>query len=117
MKKKKRPLKGDAEIGKRVKEFREKNHITQKALAEKVMISPSSITRLELGETMVSIFTMMQIAEVLNVSISSILEEYEELQEGGGELLELSKKLGKCTPEQRRVLIQSFENIINAFSD
>ena len=42
-------------IGRRIKTLREKRSITQKELAVRVMISPSSITRLESGETMVSV--------------------------------------------------------------
>lgn len=42
-------------IGRRIKTLREKRSITQKELADRVMISPSSITRLESGETMVSV--------------------------------------------------------------
>lgn len=44
-------------IGRRIKTLREKRSITQKELADRVMISPSSITRLESGETMVSVQT------------------------------------------------------------
>ena len=45
-------------IGRRIKTLREKRSITQKELADRVMISPSSITRLESGETMVSVQTL-----------------------------------------------------------
>ncbi|WP_432765162.1 helix-turn-helix domain-containing protein [Hungatella effluvii] len=47
--------KGDKLIGQRVKELRMKQNLTQKELAELVMGSPSSITRLETGQIMVSI--------------------------------------------------------------
>ena len=61
------------EIGKRVRRFRKYCHITQRELAERVMVSQSSITRLETGETMPSVFTMMCIAEVLHAPISKLL--------------------------------------------
>lgn len=54
-------------IGRRIKTLREKRSITQKELADRVMISPSSITRLESGETMVSVQTLQLIARSLKV--------------------------------------------------
>ena len=70
---KKNVSKGDIAIGQRIRKIREEKSMTQKKLAEKVMVSPSSITRLESGQTMVSVFTIIKIAEVLNTSISFLL--------------------------------------------
>ena len=60
-------------IGQRVKTLREGQSLTQKELADMVAISPSSIARLESGETMTSVSTLLKIAEALNTSISSIV--------------------------------------------
>ena len=70
---KKITFKGDAEIGRRVRVIRENKSMTQRKLAEKVMVSPSSIARLESGQTMVSVFTIIRIAEVLNTPVSFLL--------------------------------------------
>lgn len=105
--------KGDAEIGQRIRRLRIYMRMTQRELAEKVMISPSSITRLESGKIMVSIFTLLEIAKALQVPISTILVENNK----SGIELELSKvslKLAKCSPEQRKALIQCFELMIDA---
>ena len=59
-------------IGRRIKTLREKRSITQKELADRVMISPSSITRLESGETMVSVQTLQLIARSLKVPAGGI---------------------------------------------
>lgn len=61
--------KGDVEIGQRIRRLRKYLRMTQKELAEKVMISPSSITRLESGQIMVSLFTLIEIAKVLQVPV------------------------------------------------
>ena len=57
---KKNVSKGDIAIGQRIRKIREEKSMTQKKLAEKVMVSPSSITRLESGQTMVSVFTIIK---------------------------------------------------------
>lgn len=112
MEKKHSPCNGDKEIGGRVRKYREKRHFTQKQLAEAVMISQSSITRLENGENMVSVFTMMGISKTLDVPITDLLFD--------GELITVEReasliaKLKKCSPEQREKLIRSFEQIVDA---
>jgi transcriptional regulator with XRE-family HTH domain len=111
---KKTVSKGDIVIGQRIKKIREEKSMTQKKLAEKVMVSPSSITRLESGQTMVSVFTIIKIAEVLNTSISFLLSGDED-DLNKSDILEIAKKLDRCTAEQREVLLQSFGNILDAF--
>lgn len=108
-------LKGDIEIGKRVKEYRKLCKLTQRRLAELVMVSPSSITRLEKGQIMVSVFTMIEIARVLDASISYLLvgEKYRDSFEER-ELLIIFEKLEKCPIDQRKHLIRAFNQIVDA---
>ena len=107
---KKNVSKGDIAIGQRIRKIREEKSMTQKKLAEKVMVSPSSITRLESGQTMVSVFTIIKIAEVLNTSISFLLSGDED-DLNKSDILEIAKKLDRCTTEQREILLQSFGNL------
>lgn len=113
MEKEQNILKGDVKIGERIRRLRKYLQMTQKELAEKVMISPSSITRLESGKIMVSIFTLIEIAKVLDVPVSTLLVENNK-SEIEPELSRISVKLAKCTPEQRKALIQCFELMIDA---
>lgn len=102
---------GDLEIGRRIQRLRKYMRMTQRELAEKVMVSPSSITRLESGQIMVSVFTIMEIARVLDVPVSAILMEGDDYDEQ--ELAILVEKMKKCTPEQRRKLMQCFDGIVD----
>lgn len=104
-------LKGDIAIGNRVRELREKRKLTQKELAEKVMVSSSVITRLEKGQTMVSVFTLIEISKVLEVSVADILTDKSTFHEI--ELSNVITRLKTCSPEQRQVLIQCFEQILD----
>lgn len=100
------------DIGNRVRKIRMQRKLTQRELAEKVMVSSSSITRLEKGQTMVSVFTIIEIAKVLEVPISDILAESVEFDEV--EMANLICKLKQCALKKRRILIQSFEQIVDA---
>lgn len=100
-------------IGRRIKTLREKRSITQKELADRVMISPSSITRLESGETMVSVQTLQLIARSLKVPVGVFLDEQrEDIECDDPEVMELLKK---CTPSQREKLNQIFKLILDCF--
>ena len=100
-------------IGRRIKTLREKRSITQKELADRVMISPSSITRLESGETMVSVQTLQLIARSLKVPAGVFLDEQrEDIEFDDPEVMELLKK---CTPSQREKLNQIFKLILDRF--
>ena len=93
-------------IGRRIKTLREKRSITQKELADRVMISPSSIT-------MVSVQTLQLIAKSLKVPAGVFLDEQrEDIEFDDPEVMELLKK---CTPSQREKLNQIFKLILDCF--
>lgn len=60
-------------VGNRIKAAREDRDITQKYLAEQILISPSTMNRIEKGEQGVGIEQLGQIANVLDVKIEYLL--------------------------------------------
>ncbi len=103
-------LNGDREIGERIKQLRTLKGLTQKGLADLVMISSSSIARLEKGQTMVSVFTIIEIAKALGVSVSEILSDKSVFDET--ELANVIVKLKEYPHEKRRTIIQCFEQML-----
>ncbi|MBR0093493.1 MAG: helix-turn-helix domain-containing protein [Lachnospiraceae bacterium] len=61
------------EASNRISELREQAHLTQKELAEKIGVSPSTMTRIEHGETGVRDETMQNLARVFDVSVDFLL--------------------------------------------
>ena len=93
---KKNVSKGDIAIGQKIRKVREEKSMIQKKLAKNDMVSSSSITRLESGQTMVSMFTIIKMAEVLNTSISFLLSgDEDDLNKSN--ILKIAKKLDRCT--------------------
>lgn len=103
-------LNGDKEIGERIKRLRISKGLTQKGLADLVMISSSSIARLEKGQTMVSVFTMIEMAKALSVPVSEILSDKSMFDDM--ELANVSIKLKEYSPEKRRTIVQCFEQML-----
>lgn len=70
---------------------------------------------MEKGQIMVSVFTMIEIAKVLDVSISYLLVGGEcENAFSGTEIENIYIKLKKCSISQRKTLIWLFEQYIEA---
>ena len=60
-------------IGRRIKEARINNKLTQEALADKIDVSVAFMSRIERGSSQVNLKRLIQIAEILNVSPSFLL--------------------------------------------
>lgn len=69
------------ELGCRVREAREKNHLTQEALAIKVSLTRTSITNIEKGRQQLLVHTLLEISRALNVTLESLLPEPQFLTE------------------------------------
>ena len=91
-------------IGKRIKELRLKNHMTQEQLAEAVDVDLSYISKIENNHVNnISLSLGCKLAAVLNVTVSYLVGEHTE-----GQMLdeEMSRKYGACTDDQKRKLLK-----------
>ena len=91
-------------IGKRIKSAREKKGLTQEQLAEQVNLSPMHISVIERGNKLPRLETLINIANVLDVSADILLQDVANNQiklhtsEASNLIAQLSRE------DQRRVL-------------
>ena len=91
-------------IGKRIKSAREKKGLTQEQLAEQVNLSPMHISVIERGNKLPRLETLIKIANVLDVSADTLLQDVVNNQiklhtsEASNLIAQLSRE------DQRRVL-------------
>lgn len=91
-------------IGKRIKSAREKKGLTQEQLAEEVNLSPMHISVIERGNKLPRLETLINIANVLDVSADILLQDVVNNQiklhtsEASNLIAQLSRE------DQRRVL-------------
>ena len=98
------------ELGKRLKEARKLNGLTQEKLAEKSGIGTMYLGEIERGEKMPSLKIFIRLLEALNVSADYILRN--ELTSGKEYVYdEITKKLEALTPKQRKAA----NDILDAF--
>lgn len=60
-------------IGRRIREFRMCEKITQASLAEQIDMSPTYISHVETGKKKVSLSALMKISDALNVTVDCVL--------------------------------------------
>ena len=102
-------------IGTRVRRWRSINNMTQKELGELIHVSPSSISRLESGEEMVGVFTIMDIAEALNISVGSLLEDEKECDRFDVTGLNgVAKRVEQFEAGKRIRLVNAIENLLDS---
>lgn len=91
-------------IGKRIKDLRKLNKLTQVELAKKANISRSYLADIENDRYNASVDTLKAIANNLNVNLSDILEESNNLGESN-----LNEKDKKSITNDLKVLMEEFK--------
>ncbi|GAA0763730.1 hypothetical protein SDC9_171146 [bioreactor metagenome] len=91
-------------IGKRIKNLRKLNKLTQVELAKKANISRSYLADIENDRYNASVDTLKAIANNLNVNLSDILEESNNLSEP-----DLNEKDKKSITNDLKVLMEEFK--------
>ena len=61
-------------VGKRIKQLREKNNMTQEVFAEKCGLDRTYITSLERGERNISIVNLEKISNAFNISLRDFFD-------------------------------------------
>ncbi len=91
-------------IGSKIKEARERAHLTQEELAEIVDISPTHMSVIERGVKTPKLDTFAKIVKALNLSADALLQDGMEHADESI-LAELSVCIGRLSPkEQNRIL-------------
>lgn len=97
-------MKVDYEIvGKRLKEARIRKGLTQDMLSEDMDVSIAYLSRIERGNSQINLKRLIQICELLDISVSEVLEGVipNTKQYLNSELYEV---LLKCTPEKQKLI-------------
>lgn len=99
------------EIGKRIRNQREQLNYTREQLAEKLDVSSKFISDIELGVKGISIKTLANLTDILNMNADYLLfgEEYD----GGAEQSMIVSLYRKCPEQHRSNLI----TIVKSFVD
>ncbi len=93
-------------IGKQIRNCRKQKKMSQATLAELINISPSFMSCIENGNRIMSLETLVSIANALEVTVDILLAE-SQCQNLDASAQELCKLLGDCSDYERRVIIDN----------
>ena len=99
-------------IGSKIKEARERAHLTQEELAEIIDISPTHMSVIERGVKTPKLDTFVKIVKALNLSADALLLDGMD-QVNDSIVAELSVRLGRLTDENQN----RFLNAIRALTE
>ena len=101
----------DKNVGKRIREYREKAHITQESLAETLDISVTAISNIERGINYPTLENFIMIANTIGVSsdllLSDVFNESNIIKSS-----ELSEKLKQVPPDKRKQITDIIETLL-----
>lgn len=104
------------ELGKKLREARNKAGLTQEALAEKAEVGVMYLGEIERGVKMPSMKIFIKIIIALDISADYVLRD--ELPSGREYVLDdVTEKLSKLTPQQRKGAVEILDAYIKTLKD
>ena len=103
---------GNKLFGKRIKELREKNNLTQEKLAEILDLDYQTISRIETGYYFTSYENLEKFAKAFNVEIKALFET-KHLEEELDFEKEIINMLKRATKEEKKLIYKIVNDIIN----
>lgn len=102
------------EVGRRVRDARMRKNISQEKLAELAGTSLTSISRLETGKSMVSLEKLALLADVLDVGLEELLQDFmnkNHIEDAYMERIRLL--LNKCTIEEQDYWVENLQQFVD----
>lgn len=102
--------------GDKIRELRKEKGFSQKELAEKLGIHPVNMTKLEHGQNMPSVDTLIKLAELFNVSIDYLVSDEMKNREStilkDKELLESFAKVERMDEKAKEIVKELLDSFI-----
>lgn len=100
-------------LGKRIKEARKKQKLTQMQLAELAGMEPNNLSHIERGLSKGSVQSLVNIATSLGITLDSLLADSLP-EERDFYLGEISEELQSCSPQELRVVEATVKSLIES---
>ena len=100
------------ELGNRIKKARINQNLTQEQLAEMLDISVSYVSLIERGGRNATVETLLAIADVLQVSVASLLQDSADLDKDGEQSNIWQELTKNRTVEEKDMILQTVKTIV-----
>lgn len=102
-------------LGERIRKIRKIEGMTQEYLAEKLEISNQHMSNIENASKKPSLALLMNLAELLNVTLDELLaDSYVREKEGDVLYAETEMLLERCSAKERRIAVEMLEALVSS---
>lgn len=103
-------------LGRRIAQYRNTRDLTQEQLGESVFLTGLYVSRIETAVRRPSLDTLVDIANVLNVSVDVLLQDC--LDHKDSPLYhEIAESLGNCSELESTILLRNLKNLKEVLQD
>lgn len=105
------------ELGERIRKRRQKMKLSQESFAEKAGISVNTVSRIEGGQTAMSVEIFRKMIEILETDANLLLGK-----EGGGtekleSIQEVLYRIQKMEWKEQKIIMQTIDSLIDSFNE
>lgn len=101
------------DLGNSIRIRRQEVCLSQEALAEKAGISPNTISRIEGGQTAMSVEIFRKLVRSLEVDANTLLGEYGGIQVQDYALSEMFQRVGRLNEKEQKVVLQTMKALVD----
>lgn len=101
------------ELGERIRKRRQELHWSQERLAEKADISLNTVSRVEGGQSDMSIAVFQRLAQALGMSADQLLGEPEPGEEEKGQIERVGYRIQHLSQADREIVLRTVDTLID----
>ena len=105
------------ELGERIRKRRQEMKLTQESFAEKAGISVNTVSRIEGGQTAMSVEIFRKMIEILETDANILLGKEEGDTERQESVQEVLYQIQKLEWKEQKIIMQTIDSLIDSFNE
>ena len=105
------------ELGERIRKRRQKMKLSQESFAEKAGISVNTVSRIEGGQTAMSVEIFRKMIEILETDANILLGKEEGDTERQESVQEVLYQIQKLEWKEQKIIMQTIDSLIDGFNE
>ena len=105
------------ELGERIRKRRQEMKLSQESFAEKAGISVNTVSRIEGGQTAMSVEIFRKMIEILETDANILLGKEEGDTERQESVQEVLYQIQKLEWKEQRIIMQTIDSLIDSFNE
>ena len=105
------------ELGERIRKRRQEMKLSQESFAEKAGISVNTVSRIEGGQTAMSVEILRKMIEILEIDANILLGKEKGDTEKQESVQEVLYRIQKMQWKEQKIIMQTIDSLIDSFNE